>query len=53
MTGVNDTIPAASLEPPNLRIDSEARQITNNDRANELLAGNAPRRGWEDFYKLA
>ncbi len=36
-----------------LKFDAKTRQITNNERANKLLKGNAPRRGWEAFYKLA
>ena len=35
-----------------LKFDSKTRQITNNTRANELLKGNAPRKGWEEYYKL-
>ena len=27
--------------------------ITNNTRANELLKGHPPRKGWEEYYKLA
>jgi len=37
----------------NLEFDAKTRQITNNARANELLKGHAPRKGWEEFYKLA
>ena len=36
-----------------LEFDIDSKQVTNNVRANELLKGHAPRRGWEDFYKLA
>lgn len=36
-----------------LKFDATTRAITNNARANQLLKGNAPRKGWEDFYKLA
>lgn len=35
-----------------LKFDAENGQITNNDRANELLKGHAPRKDWEHFYKL-
>jgi hypothetical protein len=36
-----------------LKFDAKKRQITNNARANELLKGHPPRKGWEEFYKLA
>ena len=36
-----------------LKFDVKTRQITNNEKANKLLKGNPPRKGWEDFYKLA
>ena len=36
-----------------LEFDAKAKQITNNARADELLKGAPPRKGWEDFYKLA
>ncbi|MEM9348124.1 MAG: Gfo/Idh/MocA family oxidoreductase [Planctomycetota bacterium] len=36
-----------------LEFDAKTKQITNNARANELLKGTPPRKGWEDFYKLA
>jgi predicted dehydrogenase len=36
-----------------LKFDTKTKQITNNDRANALLKGHAPRKGWEEFYKLA
>jgi hypothetical protein len=32
--------------------DSKTRQITNNKRANALLKGHPPRKGWEYFYTL-
>ena len=35
-----------------LKFDTEKKVITNNDRANELLKGHPPRKGWEEFYKL-
>jgi hypothetical protein len=35
-----------------LKFDAEKREITNNERANELLKGNAPRKGWEEFYTV-
>jgi len=36
-----------------LEFDTEKKRITNNDRADELIKGNAPRKGWEQYYKLA
>ena len=33
-----------------LYFDTNTKQITNNKFANAMLAGPAPRRGWEDFY---
>ena len=36
-----------------LEFDAKTRRITNNARADELLQGHPPRKGWEDFYKLA
>lgn len=35
-----------------LVFDREKKQITNNPLANALLYGEAPRRGWEEFYTL-
>jgi hypothetical protein len=35
-----------------LEFDRKTNQITNNKKANELLIGSAPRREWEEFYKL-
>lgn len=35
-----------------LIFDSRLKQITNNQFANAMLAGNPPRKGWEDFYKI-
>lgn len=35
------------------KLDTKTGQITDNKRANELLKGNQPRKGWEEFYKLA
>lgn len=35
-----------------LKFDRETKQITNNPMANMLLTGAAPRKGWEEFYKL-
>lgn len=34
-------------------LDTKTKQITDNKRANELLKGAPPRKGWEEFYKLA
>ncbi|MEL6108587.1 MAG: Gfo/Idh/MocA family oxidoreductase [Planctomycetota bacterium] len=33
-----------------LEFDLASKQITNNSRANDLLVGNTPRRGWEEYY---
>ena len=35
-----------------LKFDAQTNQITNNSRANELLKGHPPRKGWESYYKL-
>ena len=35
-----------------LEFDRETKQITNNTRANQLLVGPPPRKGWEEFYKM-
>lgn len=35
-----------------LKFDAEKGEITNNDRANQLLKGHAPRKGWEEYYTL-
>jgi predicted dehydrogenase len=35
-----------------LKFDAKKQQITNNERANQLLKGNAPRKGWEEYYKV-
>ena len=35
-----------------LKFDAKTQQITNNERANQLLKGNAPRKGWEEYYKM-
>ncbi|MBT7094439.1 MAG: Gfo/Idh/MocA family oxidoreductase [Bacteroidetes bacterium] len=32
--------------------DRKTKQITNNKFANQMLVGNPPRKGWEEFYKL-
>ncbi len=34
-----------------LEFDPVAGRFTNNDRANELLAGEPPRAGWEQYYR--
>ncbi len=36
-----------------LEFDLAAKQITNNPIANQLLVGPPPRKGWEQFYKMA
>ena len=35
-----------------LTFDRDKKQITNNKVANELLVNAAPRKGWEQYYKL-
>jgi len=35
-----------------LKFDTKTKQITNNERANQLLKGNPPTKGWEEFYKV-
>lgn len=35
-----------------LEFDRKTKTITNNELANQLLVDQAPRRGWEEFYKL-
>lgn len=35
-----------------LEFDSGTKQITNNNVANELLAGPPPRSGWEQYYRV-
>jgi hypothetical protein len=35
-----------------LAFDPKTKQITNNKRANELLKGHPPRKGWEQYYTL-
>ena len=35
-----------------LKFDAKTGQITNNKRANQLLKGHPPRKGWEEYYKL-
>ena len=35
-----------------LFFDPRTKQFTNNDFANALLAGEPPRKGWGDFYKM-
>jgi len=35
-----------------LHFDPTSKRFTNNERANQLLAGPPPRKGWESFYKL-
>jgi len=32
--------------------DRNTKQITNNALANQMLVGEPPRRGWEDYYKV-
>jgi len=35
-----------------LKFDTKKKCITNNERANQLLKGHPPRKGWEEYYKL-
>ena len=35
-----------------LKFNSKKKQITNNKIANQLLVGAAPRKEWEQYYKL-
>jgi predicted dehydrogenase len=35
-----------------LNFDPIKKQITNHKEANEMLKGPAPRKGWEDYYKV-
>ena len=35
-----------------IKESEETKTITNNTIANNLLKGPAPRKGWEEFYKL-
>ena len=35
-----------------LKFDTEKKEITNNERANQLLKGHPPRKGWEEFYTM-
>lgn len=35
-----------------LEFDREKKVITNNKKANELLVGPPPRKGWEQYYKV-
>lgn len=35
-----------------LKFDREKKVITNNRKANELLVGPPPRKGWEQYYKI-
>ena len=37
----------------NLQFDRKSKQITNNKLANEMLKGPKPRKGWEQYYKMA
>jgi hypothetical protein len=35
-----------------LKFDRKKKQITNNKLANQLLVGEPPRKGWEQYYKM-
>jgi hypothetical protein len=32
--------------------DRESKRITNNALANQMLFGDLPRKGWEEYYKI-
>jgi len=36
-----------------IEFDRKTKTITNDDFANRLLKGHLPRKGWEEFYKMA
>ena len=36
-----------------IHFDRKSKKITNNKLANKLLKGHPPRKGWEEFYKMA
>ena len=36
-----------------IKFDKKTKTITNNDFANRLLKEHPPRKGWEEFYKMA
>jgi predicted dehydrogenase len=35
-----------------LKFDADTQTITNNKKANALLKGHPPRKGWEEYYKV-
>lgn len=35
-----------------LKFDPSSKQITNHKLANSMLKGVAPRKGWEQYYKM-
>lgn len=35
-----------------LLFDRTTKQITNNALANQMLVGEPPRKGWEEYYKI-
>lgn len=35
-----------------LMFDVDRKEITNNERANQLLKGHPPRKGWEEYYTM-
>ena len=35
-----------------IRFDPKKKKITNNRKANDLLVGPPPRKGWEQYYKV-
>lgn len=43
---------AVELGDPVLNFDRKAKRFVANDRANALLSGGEPRRGWEEFYRM-
>ena len=35
-----------------ISFDRNSKKITNNKLANQMLVGNEPRKGWEQYYKV-
>ena len=42
----------ADLVKKQLDFDPQAKRFTANGRANAMLSGEAPRAGWEEYYRL-
>ena len=43
---------AVELGEPVLDFDPKAKRFLANGRANAMLSGEAPRAGWEEYYRL-